>query len=485
MGKRFMRSEITDHASTALFAPVHAWAQPRRGLDARRVEENAGVPIANPREPDRRSRLPRIWFVNRFFWPDYSATSQILSDLAFGLAREGAEIAVICSRGRYDDPQAILPASEHRFGVEIHRVIRPRFGRGGFFGRAVDGCAMYAGFASALAARARRGDIVVAKSDPPLLGAAIAPVARALGLQRINWLQDLYPEVALGLGVKALRPFAPLLYAARDWSLRGAFNVTVGEAMAERVARRGVGRDRVTCIPNWSDERALTAAPEATRALREAWGLTGKFVLGYCGNLGRAHEFDTLLDAAERLRGRSDIAFLLVGGGHLVAGLKREVERRGLGAAFRFEPYQPSEMLAETLSAPDAHWISLRPEMEGLIVPSKFYSAAAAGRPIVAVVDRASELSAIVRRCDCGLVAAPGDGAALAAAALALADDPGRRTQMGANARAMIEREFPRERAFEAWRRRLEQVARFGEAFAGDPGRERLEAGTALSREGF
>ncbi len=438
---------------------------------------------AHVRSPIRRGqRLPKIWFVNRFFWPDYSATSQLLTDLAFRLASEGVEVGVICSRDGYDHPQARLPAFERYNGVDIHRVVQPRFGRARLLGRAVDYLAMYAGFAAALARRARRGDIVVGKTDPPMLGAAIAPVARLRGLTQVNWLQDLYPEVALGLGLDALRPLAPLLFALRDWSLAGAYNVTVGEGMAERLARRRVSRDRIACIPNWCDEIRLAGADEAAQALRAQWGLQGKFVLGYCGNLGRAHEFETLLGAAERLRDREDIVFLFVGGGYLTPKLQAEVNRRGLGGAFRFEPYQPGERLAATLSAADAHWISLRPEMEGLIVPSKFYAAAAAGRPILAAVDERGELAELVRRHDCGLVAPPGDAAAFAAAVLGLSDDRAQRERQGRNARLMIENEFPRERALDAWVRRLQQVAFAGIA-APSSERDALPVAPILKRE--
>ena len=438
------------------------------------------------RSPIRRGRrLPKVWFVNRFFWPDYSATSQLLTDLAFRLASEGLEIGVICSRDGYDNPRARLPAFECYNGVEIHRVVQPRFGRGRLLGRAVDCLSMYAGFAAALAMRARPGDIVVGKTDPPMLSAAIAPVARLRGLSQINWLQDLYPEVALGLGLDALRPLAPLLFALRDWSLAGAFNVTVGEGMAERVARRRISRDRIACIPNWCDEIRLAGADDAAQRLRARWGLQGKFALGYCGNLGRAHEFDTLLGAAERLRGREDIVFLFVGGGHLTPKLQAEVGRRGLARAFRFQPYQPAGRLAATLSAADAHWVSLRPEMEGLIVPSKFYAAAAAGRPIVAAVHERGELAELVRRHDCGRVAPPGDPAAFAAAVLALSDDPARRERLGRNARAMIENEFPRARALDAWVTRLEQVARAGAStnFAEPRDAQGLAVRSVLQRE--
>jgi colanic acid biosynthesis glycosyl transferase WcaI len=118
--------------------------------------------------------------------------------------------------------------------------------------------------------------------------------------------------------------------------------------------------------------------------------------------------------------------------------------------------------------------------MEGLIVPSKFYAAAAAGRPILAAVDERGELAELVRRHDCGLVAPAGDAAAFTAAVLALSDDPTGRKRQGRNARAMIENEFPRARALGSWVQRLEQIARAGAAAP----RNALPVGPVLRREG-
>jgi len=394
----------------------------------------------------------RIWFVNRFFYPDHSATSQIVSDLAFHLAGRGRQIGVIASRGVYDDPQVVLPAFENHGGVAIHRVARARFGRSKLLGRATDYVGMYGAFAAATARLTRAGDCIVVKSDPPMLSAAIAPVARAKRLTQINWLQDLYPEVALGLGLKALQPVAPLLAAARNASLKFAtFNVAIGERMSDRLKRCGAPPERIRIIPNWCEDEAIRPLPRQPNRLREAWGLQDKFVVGYSGNLGRAHEYSTLLDAAEQFRDDPDIVFLFIGGGHLTGTLKSEVERRGLASIFQFRPYQEERLLPLSLSVPDVHWISLRPEMEGLIVPSKFYGIAAAGRPTIAVCDPAGEISTLVERHDCGMVVKPGDGAAFAAAIRPIMRDPKRGAEMGGNARDMLDRSFSRLSCLRKW----------------------------------
>ena len=132
---------------------------------------------------------------------------------------------------------------------------------------------------------------------------------------------------------------------------------------------------------------------------------------------------------------------------------------RGLEDAFRFEPRQPASALPDSLGVPDVHWISLRPEMEGLIVPSKFYGVAAAGRPTIAVADRGGELAGLVGRHRCGLAVAPGDGDGFAEAILALRRDEAWRLELGRNARTLLDRRLQRARAFAQWRDSFDRVA--------------------------
>jgi len=398
-------------------------------------------------------------FVNRFFAPDHSATSQILSDLAFYLAARGKNVAVITSRGLYDNLTIDLPAVETINGVEIYRVCKPRFGRNSIIGRTIDYLTMYHAFAMAVWRLAKRGDCLIAKTDPPLLSVALAPVARSKGLSLINWLQDLYPEIALRLGVRAFAPVAPAFIAARNASLKqAALNVVIGERMQDRLESLGVGRQCIETIPNWCDDERITPRSNDENELRTAWALQGKFVVGYSGNLGRAHEYDTLLAAAEQIRGESDIVFLFVGGGYLTNALKSDVARRGLARMFQFRPYQDAALLPLSLTVPDIHWISLKPAMEGLIVPSKFYGIAAAGRPVIAVTDPEGEIARLVSHHDCGAVVAPGDATGLAASIMTMKNDPQRLARTGRNARGLLETHFRKQQALQCWDQLLDKV---------------------------
>ncbi len=398
--------------------------------------------------------MARIIFLNRFFYPDHSATSQMLSDLAFELAANGHDVHVVASRQRYDNAAAELPEQESIRGLRVTRVPTTHFGRASLLGRGFDYISCYRAMARAVARLAGPGDLLVAMTDPPLLSVVAARAAKRSGARLINWLQDLYPEAASVLEVPFMRgPAQALLTALRDRSLRAAaINVAVSEAMAQRILARGMAPDRIRTIANWTDDESIVPLPATANPLRRAWGLDGKFVVGYSGNFGRAHDFDAMLAAAERLRGHPRIAFVFIGDGQQRCYLADNIRGRGLSGSVFLFPYQERSTLAASLSVADVHWLSLRPALEGIIFPSKLYGIAAAGRPIVALTATDGEIADMLHRHRCGFAVEPHDVTRLTGILTTLADDADYCDALGRRARAMLDAAFTRRRAFELWR---------------------------------
>jgi len=418
--------------------------------------------------------MNKIIFINRYFYPDHSATSQLLSDLAFDLGANGANVCVITSRQVYDDPAAELRATETVHGVKIIRVWTARFGRQHLWGRALDYLTFYFTAAWQLAITAARGDTIVAKTDPPLISVVAAIVARLRGAILINWVQDMFPEVASALNVKVVAMLGPLLLAARNFSLRVArFNVVLGERMAQRVIAQGIAPGRIRIIHNWSDGGDIEPIEAEANPLRKEWELQDKFVVGYSGNMGRAHEFATLVDAAAALAQDPRIIFLFIGGGAQREWIEAEVRRRGLRNVV-FKPYQPRDQLTLSFGVPDVHVITLLPELEGLIVPSKFYGIAAAGRPMLNIGDTEGEIATLLKTESCGYTRPIGDVSGVVDVLQAMLNDDESRRRMGANARGAFERRFDKKLALVEWR----QLLGIGVA-AASPGKQDPHRGSA------
>jgi glycosyltransferase involved in cell wall biosynthesis len=397
--------------------------------------------------------MARLVFVNRYFYPDLSATSQMLHDLASRLASGGCEVVVVCSRHLYEDPKRGLPARETIDGVRVHRVWTASFGRGTLLGRALDYLSFYLAAALTLLRVVRRGDLVVAKTDPPLISMVAGTVARLRGARLVNWLQDIFPEVASCLDAVPLPNIVHrLLRRLRDRSLhRAAVNVVLGTRMRDYVLSRGIPAHKVAVIENWSDGAVVAPFLSAESELRRRLDLGNALVVGYSGNLGRAHDVDTLLSAARLLHDEHDVVFLMVGGGNKMQELQRQVPLLGLERNFRFLPYQPRELLADSLAAADVHLVSLLPDLEGLIVPSKFYGILAAGRPTVFVGHADGEIARVIRLHGCGNVVQAGDGFTLAQVLRELRDDPVSRQVMGRCALELHRRRYTVEAACERW----------------------------------
>jgi colanic acid biosynthesis glycosyl transferase WcaI len=402
----------------------------------------------------------KIVFVNRFFFPDQSATSRMLSDLAFQLVRLGLPVTVVTSRQLYSDPLARLPARETVDGVTIIRVATATRGRANLAGRALDYATFYTAAVLELLQVLSRGDVVVAKTDPPLVSIPVSWAARAKGAIFVNWLQDLFPEVA-GVLTPGLVPawVAGILTSWRDRALRRAsMNVVLGSSMGRRLLDRGVSDARIVEIPNWSDPSAIVPLAAEESETRRSLGLTGRFVVGYSGNFGRAHEFETLLGAARLLAADSGFAFLMTGAGAKCAPLQQAVQRDGL-TGFVFQDYQSPERLSDSMAASDLHLVSLLPALEGLIVPSKIYGILAAGRPALFIGDPNGEVAALLAEHDCGVVARVGDSEGLAKQLRALRDDRPRLESMGSRARALAVSKFTSRHAASAWVNLLSRVA--------------------------
>lgn len=357
--------------------------------------------------------MTSILFINRVYPPSSGATGDMLRDLATGLAARGNEVSVLCMG---DSGSAV----ERIDGVRVVRI-------GGVFSRrnTLLRAAAYVFMIPSLLVRAlllRRTDVVVTMTDPPMLAVLGPMIAFFKRNQIIHWAQDLYPEVAEELGVLPRGSAATrLLREVSSIALRHADAVvSIGRCMTARLRGRGVVYCRIREIPNWSPP--VAPVPVGENKFRASLGIGDAFVVAYSGNMGLAHEFDAVLEAASHLSGRK-VVFLMIGDGPRRAEVEAEALRRGLGN-IRFLPPQPREQLAESLSAADAHLVTMRANLCGLVVPSKFYGVLTAGRPCLFVGSGDSEVARVIKESGAGRVLDPGDGVGLAAAIAGWMDDP-------------------------------------------------------------
>lgn len=348
--------------------------------------------------------------MNQFFWPDAAATSQLLTDVGRRLAGEGHEVHVICGATGYTDTN-----KDEAPVATIHRVAGRRFSRG-TLGRLLSYGSFYV-LAGWSALRVPAPDIVLTLTTPPLLSLLGNLVKLLRGARHVIWEMDMYPDVAVDLGYF---PAGGLLDRVvgllADTSRRYADTIiALGPCMRDRLLRRGLPADKIVIADNWADSQAIHMVAKH--------GALDRFVVLYSGNLGLAHDLDTMTAAMAALRNDPRFLFLFVGGGSRRQQLRDLVEREQLSAV-QLRPYVERSDLGYELAQGDIGLVLQNDSCCGSVVPSKMYGLLAAGRPVLFVGPEKATPARIIRKFGCGWHVPCGDVAGLVELLQRLASSP-------------------------------------------------------------
>ncbi|MBS0197968.1 MAG: glycosyltransferase family 4 protein [Planctomycetes bacterium] len=413
-----------------------------------------------------------IVLLNQAFYPDVVATAQMATDLAKHLARRGHTVTAISSRSIYGKAGAVLPPTETITDVgpvpagattppgqiNIRRVGFSIFGKRGTLARIADFAFFYL-LAALRILTIPRPDVVVGFSTPPYI-ALLGLFSRFFrGNKAVYWAMDLYPDVPVASGM--LEPnglVTRLLERIHRRLIRSAdATVVLGRCMEGRLLAKGLPKDRIHFIPVWSDESGVQPVARADNPLRAQWGLGEAFTVMYSGNFGLGHDAETIKAAMLAFKDRADVRFVFIGGGKRRAEIEAFIAAQGLKNA-TYRDYVARAQLSQSLSAGDAHLISLKEGMEGLIVPSKLFGIMAAGRPALFIGHPDSEIARIIQENDCGEVVREGDAQGLIAAIERLASDSGAAMARGAKARAALLGRYDAATACAQWAKLLETL---------------------------
>ena len=323
----------------------------------------------------------KILFLNQTFYPDVASTAQHLGDLAVALADQGHDVTVVCSQRAYDNPAERYPPREEWRGVQIRRIPSFGFGKTSRWRRAADFGSYLASCVLHLATLPRY-DLVVAMTSPPLISWLGALFARIKADRFVFWVMDLNPDEAIAAGW--LRPDSwttRTLSAMLRYGLHEADSVVVLDRfMAERIEAKGVDAAKISILPPWSHDHIVRYDIEGRERFRTEHGLDGKYVVMYSGNHSPCHPLTTLLEAAQKLRHRKDIAFCFVGGGSGFEKVRHFAAEQKLKNIVTL-PYQPLNGLAASLSSADLHVVVMGDPFVGLVHPCKVYNIRTLGIP--------------------------------------------------------------------------------------------------------
>lgn len=380
------------------------------------------------------------------FAPDVAPTGEVMTSIVEALADRGHRMHVVTSLPWYrnhavEDGWTGRPARTDatRWGW-ITRLHPFPTDKTNIPARAV-AFAGFTGMAAVRAATSRiRPDVVMVMSPPLPLGVAgwLAAVPRRTPF--VFNVQDVFPDVAVELGaITDPRVIAVASWLERFLYLRSDAVTVLSDDLRDNIVAklRGERPERVHVIPNFVDTDRIRPA-EVDNAYRREFGLIGRTVVTYAGNVGLSQSLDLVVEAARRYRdrGRDDVVFVINGGGSARDGL---MAAAGGIDNLRFIDMQPRDRLPEVLAAADLHLVPLKTGLARSSVPSKLYSILAAGRPVLASVDAGTEVATTIARASAGVAVPPEDADAFVDALDAMLADRPAMAAMGAAGRAFVE----------------------------------------------
>lgn len=265
-------------------------------------------------------------------------------------------------------------------------------------------------------------DVVIAPSPPMTIGVSAWLVCLVRRAALVYNVQEIYPDVAVQLGALRNRALIGALHRLERFVYGRSDTVTViSDGMVANLRSKGVPAAKLRLIPNYVDAIELPAV-DRPNTFSAANSLDGRFVVTYAGNIGKPQGLDVVIDAAALLRHDASFLFVIVGDG----SEKREIEARAAEKGLdnvRILPYQPYAVVPEIYAASSVCLVLQAAGTGATALPSKAVQIAGAGRPVVAVADADSDLSAFVRGSGCGTAVPPGRPEALAAALSAMKSD--------------------------------------------------------------
>ena len=423
-------------SNTGPEGPVHAAASGGGEARLRRAEAGAG---------EMRAR-PKLLVLNQYYWPGVEATAQLLAQLCEALAEE-YDVTVVTGHLYGQE----LPDEELRNGVRIVRVRSTAYDRSKLHLRAAN-YVSYLADSTLTALTGSPPDVVLCMTDPPIVGDIGLLAARRFGVPLLVISQDVFPEIAVSVKRLENRLLVGVLRALVALYLHRADRiVAIGETMRRRLEAKGAPGERIAVIPNWVDSQEITPQPRDNEWARER-ETVGRFVVMHSGNIGHAQDLDSLVRAATFLRDLDDLRLIVIGFGVRHAELRELTRRLDLTDVVRFRPYQPRELLSQTLSAADLHYVGLAKGLSGYVVPSRLYGILAAGRPVLVGADEDSETVRLVRDVGCGIVVPPGRPELVAQVLRDVHAGEYDLAELGARGRAYVEREADRSVAFSRYR---------------------------------
>jgi glycosyltransferase involved in cell wall biosynthesis len=388
-------------------------------------------------------KLTTLSVITEFFPPDYAATGQLIEELVKQLEKRGIKIRVFTGQPGYAFTTAQAPAVEQLGNIRVQRSRATQVWSNRIRGKAINGILFTVRTFLHIIKNSRKNDVFLLTSAPPFLSIAGYLSHLLLRFPYVCLIYDLYPDIAIALGVIPPKHWLVKLWRAinrRIWRASQGI-IVLSPDMKERViAICPEVADKISVIHSWGDPELIVPIAKEENWFAKQHNLDSKFTVLYSGNMGRCHDLDTILATAQQLQDEP-IQFVCIGGGPKRKSFIEDVTRLGL-KNFLFLPYQDKSVLPYSLTACDLLLVSVESGLESLVAPSKLYPALAAGRPVAAICPKDSYLRQLITDGEFGISIDNGDSDGLSTFILKLKSDRQLAEKIGNASREYLQSNF-------------------------------------------
>ncbi|NCJ07640.1 glycosyltransferase [Synechococcales cyanobacterium C] len=385
----------------------------------------------------------RLKIFTQYYPPDYAATGQLIEELVDHLGGDEIQVEVFTSQPSYAFDNTRAPVREKTSSAFVHRSRSTRFWPRRIRGKAIEACVFTIRTFLNLIRSRWHLDVLLLTTAPPFLP-WIGYIGNILfGLPYICLMYDLYPDIIIELNVISSENILVKFWNALNcltW-LRAKSVIVLSSTMRDRVIERCPGiASKVHVIHSWADPLKIVPIPKTENWFAHKYDLVNYFTVLYSGNMGRCHDLETILEAAKYLQ-EYPVRFVFIGNGAKHQVLVEVIEDWNLKNCLLL-PYQESDTLPFSLTACDLSLVSISAGMEGLVVPSKLYSALAAGRPVAAICESHSYLNSLIEEAHCGKTFLNGDSQLLSYFIIELMKNPELVVSLGRSGRQYMLHNF-------------------------------------------
>jgi glycosyltransferase involved in cell wall biosynthesis len=350
--------------------------------------------------------MNKTWIITEFYFPNENTTSYIMTKIAEGLS-EKADVSVITSTSA----KVKGIKYERHNHVNIYRVKDSNLDKNNFLKRTIKLIILGLRLFFKAATLVKKNDTVMVVTNPATIIFLMRILKAVKKFELVILVHDIFPENLVV--AKVLKP-KNYLYRITLLLFNNAYNksnklIVIGRDM-ELFMKNKLGKNcpEIAYIPNFADVNIIKPQCKKQNRILLGHGLTEKFVVLFTGNIGRAQDIDNILNTMELLKENENIHLLIIGDGANVHLIQQFLKEKGLGN-ITLLPSIGREFSNDFLNAGDVGLVSLQQGRKGIGIPSKTYTFLAAGKPILAVVDKESEIYQMVNESGCGWVSEPGN----------------------------------------------------------------------------